>query len=173
MSKCQGGRKRRVTSSVSRNESLGGKAQTGITSTAIHSFIQQTLRVHSVPGTGLGAGNTPGKETDKPSLPHPARRKGCSWLGTPLAALGRGSGHIWGLLSPQRLLFLTPQLITGLKFLGTCPGTMGPASVSLLLPLPSSPKHRLMGLQGAPCWVGELSFSKGDELPRPRPHQDL
>ena len=68
--------------SCPRNDSLRRNAQTGIASTAsfIHSFIQPTLRVHSMPGTG-SAGVTPMKETNVLHLPHPTQKRCCHWLG--------------------------------------------------------------------------------------------
>lgn len=70
MSKCQGGRNGRVICSASRNDPLGGNAQTGIaTHPPAHPLDRQTLSAHRAPGTRLGAGSVPTKGADVPTSP--------------------------------------------------------------------------------------------------------
>lgn len=138
-------------SSASRNEALGGKAQTGLTSVAAHPPIRQTLRAHSAPGTGLGVGCTyeGGRCAHLPTLPRGGAAVG--W-GLPLGLWGRVSRHTLGFLSPCKLLVLTPQLTTGLKFLGPSPGvSFHGASLPHAPAAAPPPSTHSWRLQGPPC----------------------
>lgn len=124
------------------------KPRLGLTSIAIHSFIHSTNTECSLcAGPALGVETH--REGDRCASPPSPRPEALADWGRPSRLWGRASGHTVGLLSPQWLLFLTPQLITGLKFLGTSPGTMGPASLSSLLsptPQQSTDSWELRGL---------------------------